>query len=141
MRNAIKSFFAFIGLGSLLSFFFLYPSEVKKRELKFFHVLDEDEIPQRGVKRTDFSYEQGNRVINTKTFIVMTAKGLIAFSPVCTHLGCLVNWDRNKNEFLCPCHGGRYDKEGNVIAGPPLAPLAKLPIQIKDGKVLVGIKV
>lgn len=141
LKQAIKSFFALIGLSSLLSLPFLFPSKIKQKDIRFFSVLDEEDLPRRGIKRIDFSYEYASRTVNTKIFIVMTEEGLNVFSPVCSHLGCLVNWHRNKEEFLCPCHGGRYDKEGAVLGGPPLAPLTKLPFEIKDGKVFVGIKV
>ncbi|RME66309.1 MAG: hypothetical protein D6778_04940 [Nitrospirae bacterium] len=66
---------------------------------------------------------------------------LYALSPVCTHLGCLVNWNYLKGEFQCPCHGGRYDIKGRVIGGPPPRPLTRLPLKIEGEKVLVGLKV
>ncbi|MDH5510017.1 MAG: Rieske 2Fe-2S domain-containing protein [Nitrospinota bacterium] len=47
----------------------------------------------------------------------------IALSPVCTHLGCIVKWREKEKEFLCPCHGGRFDVKGAVLGGPPPYPL------------------
>jgi Rieske Fe-S protein len=69
----------------------------------------------------------------------MSKSGLFALSPVCTHLGCLVNWDYNKKEFICPCHGGKYDMEGKVRGGPPPAPLNRLPLEVRDEKVYIGM--
>ena len=40
-------------------------------------------------------------------------------SPVCTHAGCFVKWNNAEKSWDCPCHGGRYDKYGNVLTGPP----------------------
>jgi glycine/D-amino acid oxidase-like deaminating enzyme/nitrite reductase/ring-hydroxylating ferredoxin subunit len=48
---------------------------------------------------------------------------LHAVSPVCTHLGCLVGFNRAERTWDCPCHGSRFTVDGDVIEGPALAPL------------------
>lgn len=141
LKKIIKAFFAIVGLSTLISIFYIYPPKIKSKRVEFFYLLDEEDLPRKGVKRVDFSYNSGDRKLNNRVFIAVTKDGLIALSPVCTHLGCLVNWDKNKGEFLCPCHGGKYDMEGVVKDGPPPAPLTRLPLEIKDGRVFVGIKV
>lgn len=48
---------------------------------------------------------------------------LRALSNICTHMQCDVHWDASGGHFLCPCHGGMYDIDGNNIGGPPPQPL------------------
>lgn len=61
-----------------------------------------------------------------------------AFSAVCTHLGCVVQWQEEKGEFLCPCHAGRFSAAGVVLGGPPPRPLEPLPVAIDGDQLLIG---
>jgi len=62
----------------------------------------------------------------------------IALSAVCTHLGCVVQWQDAQGEFLCPCHGGRFAVDGKVLSGPPPKPLESLPLALTGDQILVG---
>ena len=62
----------------------------------------------------------------------------IALTAVCTHLGCIVKWEADKEDFLCPCHGGRYSPDGQVTAGPPPKPLESYPVAIQGDQVVIG---
>ena len=64
-----------------------------------------------------------------------------AFSAVCTHLGCLVQWRNAEKDIFCPCHGGRFSLEGKVIGGPPAHALAPYPATVVNGEVQVKISV
>lgn len=59
------------------------------------------------------------------------------FDPHCTHLGCAYHWDKDSKSFKCPCHGGVFDINGNVLAGPPPRPLIKLNYRIQDGQLFI----
>jgi cytochrome b6-f complex iron-sulfur subunit len=63
---------------------------------------------------------------------------LVALSAVCTHLGCTVAFNASENIFQCPCHGGEYDRDGNVIDGPPPKPLERLIIKVEDDKIILA---
>lgn len=63
---------------------------------------------------------------------------LVALSAVCTHLGCIVQWEKDKQDFLCPCHGGHYATDGAVTAGPPPKPLPTIPFSVVGGTITVG---
>ena len=56
----------------------------------------------------------------------------IAFLDVCSHLGCAVKWQAADKQFACPCHGGKYDDTGQVIAGPPPRPLTSVETKVEE---------
>lgn len=59
----------------------------------------------------------------------------ICYAVDCTHLGCPVRWEAGAELFLCPCHGGVYDKNGDVAGGPPPRPLHRYQVRINEGQV------
>ncbi|MBZ0258728.1 Rieske 2Fe-2S domain-containing protein, partial [bacterium] len=52
--------------------------------------------------------------------VISTPQGIAAMSLVCTHLGCIVQ--PSTQGFLCPCHGSKFDRDGNVKGGPAPRP-------------------
>lgn len=54
---------------------------------------------------------------------------LNAFSAVCPHLGCIVQWNKDEKSFDCPCHGSRFATDGTVINGPSKTDLQKINIK------------
>lgn len=63
---------------------------------------------------------------------------LKVLSPNCTHLGCGYQWDSGTQQFKCPCHGGVYTIDGEVVAGPPPRPLDQFETKTENGKLFVG---
>ncbi len=79
--------------------------------------------------------------VNDKPVIVVnTAQGgLKAFSAICTHLGCVVEWNQGKQFITCPCHDGRFNPvTGAVISGPPPAPLPSVRVSVESDQIYVG---
>lgn len=61
---------------------------------------------------------------------------VLVLSNRCTHLSCRVNWSEEKEEFICPCHDAAFDREGEVVSGPPPEPLDRYTgetIKIEEG--------
>jgi cytochrome b6-f complex iron-sulfur subunit len=62
-----------------------------------------------------------------------------ALNAVCTHLGCVVPWNKAENKFMCPCHGSQYNKEGKVVRGPaPLSLALAHRTEDATGKVILS---
>ena len=77
-----------------------------------------------------------------KAYVVGTAGGVYALSAVCTHLGCITRLVSDENAIACPCHGSRFDLEGNVTHGPAPRPLPWLEVtQDADGNLVVDTSV
>lgn len=65
-----------------------------------------------------------------------SADEVLVLSNRCTHLSCRVNWNADKQEYVCPCHDAAFGVEGEVLAGPPPRPLDKYEgetLKVEDG--------
>jgi Rieske Fe-S protein len=142
IKKALYGVFALLGLGSLLAGLrVLAPAGRQDKELVWFPLAAEDEVPRSGVKKAELVYAVAGRERKARVFIVSSPDRLTVLSAVCSHLGCLVNYRKETREFVCPCHGGKYDIAGRNIEGPPPAPLTKYPVEVRNGMVMVGVKV
>jgi cytochrome b6-f complex iron-sulfur subunit len=69
------------------------------------------------------------------TYLVVTDDGAIekfGINAVCTHLGCVVPWNKNENKFMCPCHGSQYNFQGKKVRGPAPLSLALAHCDVND---------
>lgn len=57
---------------------------------------------------------------------------LNVLSSSCAHLGCPVRWLEDLEEFLCPCHGGIYDINGDYVAGPPPRGMFRFTHEVRE---------
>src|ERR1700742_1335607 len=73
-----------------------------------------------------------------KVVVTQPSKGkFMAFSAVCTHVGCLCNQVAD-GTINCPCHGSKFKiTDGSVVAGPAPAPLPAAKITVSGGKILL----
>jgi cytochrome b6-f complex iron-sulfur subunit len=59
----------------------------------------------------------------------------LALSSICTHLSCTVELQGAR--LICPCHGSAFDREGVVLQGPAVSPLARFRSELVDGGLLI----
>jgi succinate dehydrogenase / fumarate reductase iron-sulfur subunit len=68
-----------------------------------------------------------------------TGNNIVCFKSACPHLGCVVKWDVLSGRFRCSCHGGNFDRDGTVIAGPPPRPLDRYAFKVDSGHLFVEV--
>ena len=78
-------------------------------------------------------FSVGNRPV----IVIHTPEGYSAVSATCTHLGCIVFWNEQKQVIACPCHEAYFTTNGDVISGPPPSPLSAYRVQVEGGKIWV----
>lgn len=132
--KTLRGFLAAAGLTALFApvIAFFWPAKLEEMPSEPVPVGDEGSIAPGQAQTVRFGRYPAI-VINTP------AKGLVAFSAVCTHFACLVAWDAQAQVLACPCHEGFFDAEdGSVISGPPPTALQPIPVNITDGTILIG---
>jgi cytochrome b6-f complex iron-sulfur subunit len=137
-RNAIKNVLTFVPLGvgfagiTAMGLRFITP---KKRDvMRRIFALNLDELPINATRK--YKDLRGADLVIVRT----GEREVKAMSTVCTHLGCTVHWEKDKKEFYCPCHQGRFNENGDVIAGPPPRPLETYKVEIEDKNVFIHFK-
>jgi Rieske Fe-S protein len=71
--------------------------------------------------------------------LIRTADGeLRAFSAVCTHLNCTVQYRPDLAHIWCACHNGHYDLNGKNIQGPPPRPLDAYVVNVRANQIVVS---
>jgi len=115
--NLLLGLIGLLGLGGLMRFFSFKPDPGQPREFILGNVGD---------------FPPGSCTVIPYIPAVIYNRGgeFAAYSLTCTHLGCMVEEDGEA--FSCPCHGSRFDKDGNVLRGPAQKPLEKLRLEILE---------
>lgn len=136
-RDFLKGFGIFgvfaIAMGTMIynSLIYLLPKRKEKTYHKYL-VTKMSDLPLGKAKEINL----GNRPV----FVVHLKDGFKVFSGVCTHLGCIVRWEENKDRFYCPCHQGVFSKEGKVASGPPPRALDEFPVKVEDNLVFIKVE-
>ena len=79
-----------------------------------------------------------HKTISEKTVYVTKDRRaqLCVLSSICPHLGCTVPWNKEKNQFVCPCHGATFAADGTRVSGPSLRGMDRLETSVQDGQLL-----
>lgn len=119
-------------IGELIAgtFAFLWPKRKEAKGEKIFIA----------GKVSDFKVGEVIYFRKERVFVQRLDEGFIAFSAICTHLSCIVNWNEMKKIFECPCHGAKFNRNGEVLEGPPPRPLDLLKLQVVEEKLVVDFK-
>ena len=94
-------------------------------------------------KPVEFSVEQKdgwvveNNARKSVWVVKKSAADFEVFVARCTHLGCAYAWNASAQQFQCPCHGGRYSIDGQVLGGPPPRNLDTLNYWVQGGNLLI----
>jgi len=75
---------------------------------------------------------------NKYALIINTRYGFRALEAICSHQGCLLKWDEEKQQIVCPCHGAIFDTKGNVLKGPPPRPLVSYKAEVIGDRIYLG---
>lgn len=65
------------------------------------------------------------------------ANAIRVLSPICPHNGCEIAWKPDRSAFVCPCHGGTFDVDGQHKSGPPRRGMDPLEFRLEQGQLLV----
>lgn len=131
--NLIKKGLTFTGLAAvtapLVAYFF--PKNLQEMPSEPVLVGSEADLPARQSKTISFG--------RYPALVINTESGLRAYSAVCTHFACVVKWDPDQGQIVCPCHEGYFDPlDGRVLSGPPPTPLESLKVEVIDGQIYIG---
>jgi cytochrome b6-f complex iron-sulfur subunit len=78
------------------------------------------------------------KLLGKPVIIVRTEDEVHALSAVCTHLGCIVKWEKDTQRLICPCHIATFDLRGNVTGGPAPSPLLTTEAKISGEQIVIG---
>jgi cytochrome b6-f complex iron-sulfur subunit len=134
-RRFLKIVLAFLGSITVFSFVFAI--------LKFLTALPTRaaDAKKLAIRKSEIPSGEAKNIIyqNSPAVIINRPdKGFIALSRTCTHLGCLVEFNKSRQILICPCHAGTYDLDGGVVSGPPPKPLTAIPLKIEGDTIIIG---
>ncbi len=84
--------------------------------------------------------DKHGKVLTDKVLIVRNKEQLVAVSPLCNHRNCVVDWQADKQVFVCPCHGSEFGTDGAILKGPADKPLTAYDVKIEENRFFIKPK-
>lgn len=110
---------------------YIIPPELREKILDVMMLARVSDVPLEGAKIVKFN--------RAPVVLVRNSQGQIkAFSAVCTHLGCIVEFRIDDKKFHCNCHGSVFDIDGKNIGGPAPRPLQPYRVDLKGDDIIVS---
>ena len=129
----LSSLGAFAGMIFYPIIRFVMPPPIPESSQNSVKAANVDELGPGGSKIFPFA--------NKPAIIIRSLDGEYrAFSAVCTHLQCTVQYRKDFKLIWCACHNGKFDLNGNVVSGPPPAPLESFDVFIQGEDIIVSKK-
>jgi len=93
--------------------------------------------PKKIIKASKFPVGSSQKFVaanGVPAFLFRTKSGVFAYSAICTHQGCTVDYLKAGKKLVCPCHGASFDPfdSANPVSGPANRPLDKISVSIKN---------
>lgn len=137
-----REFLNWVGLGLLASYFPVTLAACSKANS------DNNNVAlSKGADVTNFvsvgtseELQKNGYLLNKKSKVIVVKDSnnqILAVNSVCTHRGCTVEWQKDSNTLLCPCHNAKFSPDGQVLAKPAKTPLASYEVKEENGAVLV----
>ncbi|MCH7905520.1 MAG: ubiquinol-cytochrome c reductase iron-sulfur subunit [Armatimonadetes bacterium] len=132
----------FLGVVGPIAAFVGDPLKKRRGEVTWSPVLKADDLADGETREVSFDLDVKQGYVTTRrtyhVYVHKSPDGLKALDPTCTHLGCRVKFSQEEGKYLCPCHGGIFDQDGNVVSGPPPKPLDRRPVKVEDGQIWIS---
>ncbi len=140
----INGAMSLIGLALAVpaAIYLLFPPKVRKGQ-QWVETADLSKIPtgtptEIAFQRTRVDGWKVSKEKATAWVVKQANNDVVAFSPICTHLGCAYHWDDPSHTFICPCHTSVFSIDGKVLGGPAPRPLDRFMTKIEAGKLEIG---
>lgn len=124
---------------------FLIGDSLKPAEAKWVELGAVDSFPPDQMTRVNYSVkvtDAWREVLRRGTVYVYRhgdGADFEVLDGICTHLGCVVQWREGDGLFRCPCHTAVFNREGEVVSGPPPRPLRRLSAKVENNTLYAEI--